>query len=358
MLPAVPSSSLGSNHTGGLAVCMVDVAVYGARGYLGRSLIGCLLSHEDVQNVTPVSRSAEGQPYGQAVPAFRHADHLALHGPEDPAVLDSDIAFLATEGGQATELVPALEDAGVELIVDLSRDHRAPALTGQAPWTYGLSELGSGIPQGTTHVANPGCYPTATLLALGPAAVVGALGEGPVISDGKSGVSGAGATPRPELHFPETNESVRAYKVEGHDHTDEIALALGGLEHGKVADSLEVARPVRFTPHLVSQNRGLLATVYAPIEDGWTQGDLDAAYAKAYDGTPFVTVVEEPDTAHVRGTNHAHVAIHLDEAAGLLVARGAIDNLIKGGAGNAVQAMNQALGLPETAGLPTVGVGP
>ncbi len=337
---------------------MVDVAVYGARGYLGRSLIGCLLSHTDVQNVTPVSRSAEGQAYGQAVPAFRHAEDLVLQGPEDPAVLDSDVAFLATEGGQAAELVPALEAAGVELIVDLSRDHRAQALTGQGPWVYGLSELPPGVPHGATHIANPGCYPTATLLAIGPAAVVGALGDGPVVSDGKSGVSGAGATPRPDLHFPETNESLRAYKVQGHDHTEEITLGLGGLEASSPPGGTEAARPVRFTPHLVPQNRGLLATVYAPVADGWTQEDLDAAYTKVYDGTPFVTVVEEPDTAHVRATNHAHVAIHLDETAGLLVARGAIDNLVKGGAGSAVQAMNQALGLEETTGLPTVGVAP
>lgn len=341
---------------------MVDVAVYGARGYLGRSLIGCLLSHADVQNVTPVSRSAEGQPYGHAVPAFQHAQDLVLHGPKAPAVLDSDVAFLATEGGQAAELVPLLEDAGVELIIDLSRDHRAQALTGQGPWIYGLSELPPGVPQAATHIASPGCYPTATLLALGPAALVGALGDGPVVSDGKSGVSGAGATPRADLHFPETNESLRAYKVEGHDHTEEITLALGGLEAGGPPggppDGPEASRPVRFTPHLVPQNRGLLATVYAPIQDGWTQDDLDAAYAKTYDGTPFVTVVDEPDTAHVRGTNHAHVAVHLDETAGLLVARGAIDNLVKGGAGSAIQAMNQALGLPETTGLPTVGVAP
>ncbi len=337
---------------------MVDVAVCGARGYLGRSLIGCLLSHEGVQNVTPVSRSAEGQPYGQAVPAFHQAEDLVLHGPEDPTVLDSDVVFLATEGGQATALVPTLEAAGVELIIDLSRDHRAKALTGQDPWTYGLSELGPGVPKGATHVANPGCYPTATLLALGPATLVGALGDGPVISDGKSGVSGAGATPRADLHFPETNESLRAYKVEGHDHTDEIALALGNLEQGTTPDGPELARPVRFTPHLVPQNRGLLATVYAPIQEGWTQGDLDAAYAKVYDGAPFVTVVEEPDTAHVRGTDHDLVAVHLDDAAGLLVARAAIDNPINGGAGTAVHAMNQALGLPETAGLPTVGVAP
>jgi len=165
-------------------------------------------------------------------------------------------------------------------------------------------------------------------------------------------VSGAGATPRDDLHFPQANDSLRAYKVLQHDHSGEIASALGNLAGVSAPPTL------RFTPHLVPMNRGLLVTAYAPALPGVSADEVQALYAKAYDGAPCVRLVDEPDTAHVRHTNRADVRVDLDEATGLLVVRSAIDNLLKGGAGQAVQSMNLALGWDETAGLPLIGGGP
>lgn len=327
---------------------MVNATVIGARGYLGRELVRLLLHHPQVDAVVPVSQTEAGRPYGDAVPALRHTG-LRFHADDDPAALDADIAFLATPAGAAAAAAAkAYQDAGAKLVVDLSRDHRIAAIAG-GPWHYGVADL-SPAPKGTRQVANAGCYPTAALTALTPALAAGLLAAGPLIVDGKSGVSGAGATPRADLHFPEANESVRAYKVIGHDHTEEIrhaAARIGGTD-----------RPVRFTPHLVPQTRGLLCTVYAPVTDGTDGASLQEAYAAHYADAPFVRVVPEPDTASVRGSNFADVAVDLDPACGLLVARCAIDNLQKGGSGSAIQHANSALGYPIDAGLQAVGGSP
>lgn len=332
---------------------MVDVAVHGSRGYLGRTLVGLLADHRHVDEVVPVSTSEAGQVYGEVVPDLGHLSHLEIAGPGDRRVEEADVVLTATDAGTA-ESILASNHSGGDLVVDLSRAHRATALDGSGTWAYGLTELPGAIPEGTTHVANPGCYPTASLLSLGPALLAGLAGEGPLVVDGKSGVSGAGATPRPDLHFPETNESVRAYGVGGHDHQAEIQAAVANLE----AAGPGQARPVRFTPHLVPQNRGLLTTAYLPLADGVDQAYVERMYEKAYPDGGFVEVVDEPDTAAVRGSNRAQVAATVDEDAGLLVARGAIDNLVKGGAGTAIQNMNRALGLDEQAGLPWMGVAP
>ena len=332
---------------------MVHVAVLGARGYLGRELVRLLLQHPNVDTLTPVTGSDAGRPYGDSVPAFRHTD-LTLVGHDHPAVRDADVLFLAVDGEEARQHAAAA--APTQTVIDLSRAHRAAALApGEAaPWTYGLPEL-FGLPKGTKRIANPGCYPTATLLASAAALRAGLVAPGPIISDGKSGVSGAGATPRGDLHFPEANEAVRAYKVLGHDHLGEIRLALQRTESN---GHLAAPRPVRFTPHLVPQNRGLLATVYLPLKAGVTAEQVKAAYAAAYAKTPFVHLVAEADTGAVRGSNRAEVAVDVDAESGLIVARCAIDNLVKGGSGNAVQNMNAALGFEPTLGLPFVGGGP
>ncbi|MCA1819691.1 MAG: N-acetyl-gamma-glutamyl-phosphate reductase [Halobacteriales archaeon] len=328
----------------------MNVAVIGARGYLGRELMRLLLSHPEVESLTPVSGSEAGRPYGESVPAFRHRRELVMAG--SAAAAQADAVFLAVDGEEARHHAAALPD--VPLVVDLSRAHRAEAFHAGSGWTYGLPEFFP-VPKGTRRIANPGCYPTATMIAAGPALQNHLLSAGPLISDGKSGVSGAGASPRADLHYAETNEAVRAYKVLGHDHLGEIRLAANALESNGVAAPL---RPVRFTPHLVPQNRGLLATVYLPLAPGADAAKVKAAYADAYAETPFVRVVAEPDTSHVRGSNFADVAVDVDAEAGLIVARCAIDNLVKGGAGAAVQNMNLALGLSPSAGLPAVGGGP
>ena len=328
---------------------MVEVAVIGARGYLGRELVRLLLAHPKVDAIVPATSGEAGRPLGESVPSLRHRRDLVMVNPGDRKVAQAGAVFLATDGDEARRHAEAL--AGHPLVIDLSRAHRHQALAGEGGWTYGLSEFVQ-VPKGARRIANPGCYPTATLIAAGAALAAGLAAPGPLISDGKSGVSGAGATPRGDLHFPEANEAVRAYKVLGHDHLAEIRLAAGRVE------GASVPRPVRFTPHLVPQNRGLLATVYLPARAGLTGEEARSAYAKAYAAHPFVRVVPEPDTSHVRGSNFADVAVDVDAEAGLIVARCAIDNLVKGGSGAAVQNMNLALGLAPTLGLPAAGGGP
>ena len=329
---------------------MYDVAVIGARGYLGRELMRLLVNHPEVEGLAPISGSEAGKPYGEAVPAFRHRRDLVMR--DASAAQSVDVAFLAVDGEEARHHAASLPKG--TLVIDLSRAHRAEALQGGSTWTYGLSEF-LPVPKGVRRIANPGCYPTATLVAAGPVLKAHLAAPGPLISDGKSGVSGAGASPRADLHFPETNEAVRAYKVLGHDHLGEIRAAANRIEGSSPAGPV---RPVRFTPHLVPQNRGLLATVYLPLKPGTDAAAVKAAYASTYASTPFVRIVPEPDTSHVRGSNFADVAADVDTEAGLLVARCAIDNLVKGGSGAAVQNMNLALGLEPTLGLRTVGGGP
>jgi N-acetyl-gamma-glutamyl-phosphate reductase len=348
---------------------MVHAAVLGARGYLGRELMRLLLAHPRIDAITPVSSEA-GKPYGDLVPAFRHVDLVTA---DAKAAADADVVFIATETEEARRHVEALPDS--PLIVDLSRAHRFAAFAANSDWTYGLSEF-LAVPKGARRIANPGCYPTATLIACGPALAAGLAAAGPVISDGKSGVSGAGASPRADLHYAETNEAMRAYKVLGHDHIAEMRAAMHAIESrarqatesranaapesraAATASKAATPRAVRFTPHLVPQNRGLLATVYVPLVPGVDAAKLKAAYSEAYAKSPFVRIVPEPDTSHVRGSNFADVAADVDPEAGLLVARCAIDNLVKGGSGAAVQNMNLALGFPVREGLTAVGGGP
>ncbi|HJQ93993.1 MAG TPA: N-acetyl-gamma-glutamyl-phosphate reductase [Candidatus Thermoplasmatota archaeon] len=327
---------------------MVNVVVIGARGYLGRECIRILLNHPKVQSVTPVSGSGAGKPYGDLVPGFRGRD-LTFVAASDAKVTAADVLFLATDAEEARKAVAAARPD--QLVIDLSRAHRHAAFEKGTAWTYGQPEL-LPVPKGHKRVANPGCYPTATMLAAAPALKGKLAADGVLISDGISGVSGAGATPRGDLHFPEANESVRAYKVLGHDHLGEIRDVAQAVEKGGNA------RAVRFTPHLVPQNRGLLATVYLPLRPGVTAEQVKAAYAAAYADTPFVHLVAEADTGAVRGSNRAEVAVDVDLEAGLIVARCAIDNLVKGGSGNAVQNMNAALGFEPSLGLPFVGGGP
>lgn len=309
----------------------MKVAIFGSRGYLGRECLRILQHHSEIDTILPVSQSVAGERYARHVPGFQGRHEMFMDG-DTALAADPDVVMFATENGVAKSVSPLCGDATV---IDLSRDHRLEAIAGSGEWTYGLADV-KPVHKGTKRIANPGCFPTATALASWPALAKG-LATGPLISDGKSGVSGAGASPNPNLHFPQTNESVKAYKVLGHDHQKEIAAvaATFGNEQPKV----------RFTPHLVPQNRGLLATVYMQT----TESEIQAVYEDAYANNPFVHTGTEPDTGHVRGTNHAHVAADVDD--GILVARCAIDNVIKGGSGQAVQNMNDALGFASGMGL-------
>lgn len=348
----------------------VRAAVAGATGYVGQELLRLLLQHPQATVTAVTSGSSSGKPLSEAVPRFTGVLDLPLVKAEPAALAAADVVFLALPHGEAASLAPRLLAGGARVVVDLSadfrfasaaaykaaygQDHPAPALLGEA--VYGLPELfGKRLP-GARLVGNPGCYPTGALLALAP--VLGFLADrgiaAPFVTiDAKSGVSGAGKEPRGDLHFPEMNESVRAYSTAKHRHRPEIVAHLAGF--------LGAAPALTFTPHLVPANRGIQTTAVVPLPKGAavSQADLDGALAGFAKGKPFLRLPgREPDTAAVRGANTAEVWAVLDKEANAIITQSAIDNLVKGAAGQAIQNMNLALGLPETAGLPRVGVVP
>ncbi len=338
---------------------MIPAAIVGAAGYAGAELTRLLLAHPDFEVTVVTSRQDAGVRVRDLYPALSSCD--LVYSDHDVAVVAgaAKVAFLAVPHTAAMAMAPALLDAGLT-VVDASADfrlrdiatyeswygvsHTAPHLAGAA--VYGLPELWrDGLP-GARLVACPGCYPTASLLAAAPAVRAALVSSSRVIVDAISGVSGAGRSPAAATHFVEATESVTAYKVGSHRHTPEIAQGLSDL--GLAGAS------VVFTPHLAPLSRGLLATVYLDLVPGTSASDLQAIYEAAYQEEPFVTVCGpgiQPATAHVRGSNRAHVGVAVDERAGVLIATCAIDNLVKGTAGQAVQCANIALGLDETAGL-------
>lgn len=329
----------------------MKTAIIGARGYLGRELVRLLVDHPHVTDVVPASTTSGGTAFKDSVATFTGHPKLQMVGVDDPQVRDADVVFLATAGGEAKSLLPQLDEAAPSLIVDLSRDHRLEAIAGTGKWTYGLAEVAPGTKKGATHVANPGCYPTASILSMTPAVAAGLATGAAIVVDGKSGVSGAGAVPRADLHYPEMHDGLRAYKVLGHDHEAEIEAACQRAG----ANTSAAKALVQFTPHLVPTSRGLLTTTYVPVNTDVAIEQVRAAYKEAYANRPFVSITDEAETKHVLHSNRAHIAVDLNERHHTLVVRAAIDNLLKGGAGAAVQNLNLALGLPETAGLPTIG---
>lgn len=338
----------------------VKVGIVGSTGYLGTELLRHLLQHphasvEKLASATSAGKGAKGR-----FPGFGGALDKHVFVPMTAEGLAGvDVVFLATPSGVARELAPSLLAAGLR-VVDLSGDHRlspgaskkhygAAAIAEGA--VYGLPELNASKIKHAKLVANPGCYPTASALALLPLARAGLIDE-PVLVSAMSGVSGAGRETSEELHFPEMNESARAYKVGSHRHEPEIAETLSYA----AASGIRVS----FTPHIVPMNRGILATAHAkPKGPPLEVGELVALYEKAYANEPFVQVVEhEPDTKHVRNTNFCHVKPHGVNSAGYYIVTSAIDNLVKGGSGQAIENMNLMFDLPRTAGLPIVGGGP
>jgi N-acetyl-gamma-glutamyl-phosphate reductase len=352
------------------------VAIVGATGYVGAELIRLLARHPAVELVGLQARGRDAEPI-----ASSHA-HLALTGLTiDAAIPEADAVFLALPHGAAAGMVPDLASRGTT-IIDLGPDFRLRAAADYPRWygfehpapelldtaVYGLPELHRDALSAlrtapTAIVGAPGCYPTATLLALAPLARAGLIGD--LVVDAKSGVSGAGRDPKPDMMFGEVNESVKAYGIGGHRHVAEIEqelAALGGPNRGAAGDG-PTANPgasgIDFLPHLIPMTRGILSAGHVRPTRPTSQAELDALYAEAYAGEPFVSVVQTaPATKHVLGSNHASVFVHHDERTGRILAIGVIDNLVKGAAGQAVQAFNLVHGLPETLGLEQLPLSP
>jgi len=335
----------------------LQVGIYGGSGYAGMELVRLLAGHPEVGAMGVSSRGYAGRGIGEVYP------QLAVEGeyvePEEIDASSLDAAFVAYGHGESAGAVKGLLDAGARLVLDLSADFRLPDVGVYEEW-YGehpapglLEEAHYGLPEvfgapGGRLVANPGCYPTAAILALAPA--VKRLGIRSVTINALSGVSGAGAKPSVKTHFVTVNESVAPYGIVGgsprHRHTPEIEVMLRRI--GEVPE-------VTFVPHLLPISRGELETIVVELEDSGElpeAGEVLGWYAEDYDGWSFVEAREEPPhIAHVANTNRARLSAAVDGRAGKLLLFSAVDNLLKGASGAAVQNMNLALGYPEDLGL-------
>ncbi|MFD9126043.1 N-acetyl-gamma-glutamyl-phosphate reductase [Kitasatospora sp. NPDC059571] len=338
------------------------VAVAGASGYAGGEVLRLLLSHPEVEIGALTGGSNAGAVFGTLQPHLLPLADRVLE-PTTPEVLAGhDIVFLGLPHGQSAAVAEALGDD--VLVVDCGADFRLkdPAdwerFYGSAhagTWPYGLPELPGhrAALKGTRRIAVPGCYPTAVSLALFPA-YAARLVDPEAVVVAASGTSGAGKAVKPHLLGSEVMGSMSPYGVGGgHRHTPEMSQNLSPVAGEPVT--------VSFTPTLAPMPRGILATCSAKARPGTTAASLRAAYQEAFAGEPFVRLLPEgqwPQTSSVYGSNAALVQVALDEHAGRVIAISAIDNLVKGTAGGAVQSMNIALGLPEELGLPLNGVAP
>jgi N-acetyl-gamma-glutamyl-phosphate reductase len=348
------------------------VAIVGATGYAGGELVRILARHPRVELAGLVGRGRDRDPLHGIHPHLGTEAHVV-----DAALPEVDAVFLALPHGAAAEIVPGIAAGGTAVIdlgpdfrlrdpADYTRwyrfDHPRPDLVATA--VYGLPELHRAElavlrTAPTAIVGAPGCYPTATLLALAPLARAGLIED--LVVDAKSGVSGAGRESKVDMLFSEINESVRAYGLGGHRHVAEIEqeLAAAALGAGLAPDANPGAARVDFLPHLIPMTRGIHATCHVRPTRAVSQAELDALYADAYDAEPFVTVVgAAPGTKHVTGSNHVRVHVTWDERIGRIIAIGVIDNLVKGAAGQAVQAFNLVHGLAETTGLEQLPLAP
>ena len=325
---------------------MSTVHVIGAAGFTGAQLAALVDAHPYFSLGQVTARADAGRRIVDVAPEYRV--DAVLQDLDLDQVADGDFAAVCYPHAEAAAAVGELVDRGAR-VVDVSADHRLrdaalypewygfdhprPDLLAEA--VYGLPEINRDAIAGARVVANPGCYPTASLLALLP--VKGEAGD--IVIDAKSGVSGAGKTPTPDVHYSSVTDSVRAYKVLAHRHAPEIAQEIGS--------------DVLFTPHLVPVDRGLLASCYARFEGAAPHpDDLRQRYADFYADAPFVEVVEQPPGMRaVQRTNYAQVCPMVDQASGRLIAFGVIDNIMKGAAGQAVQNLNLMAGRPEDEGL-------
>lgn len=341
---------------------MIRTAVVGASGYTGIELLRLLRRHPHVEVTCMTGESTAGNHIREIYPHLQGLyDKIVEKADPDAIAERADIAFIALPSGHAGEIVPGLLKNGLR-VIDLGGDLRLPAYLYETWYkktpvpeelqkraVYGLSEWWREEIRDARLIANPGCYPTAALLALLPLVKAGAIELDSIIVDAKSGVSGAGRSAAVGSLFAEVNENFKAYKVNQHQHTPEIERQLSRVAGKQVA--------MTFTPHLVPMTRGILATCYAKVTAGWTESRLFGLYRETYAEKPFVRIRPEgnyPQTKEVCGSNFCDIGLSLDERTGRLTVLAAIDNLVKGASGQAIQNLNLMTGLEETSGLMTV----
>jgi N-acetyl-gamma-glutamyl-phosphate reductase len=325
----------------------VKVGIAGASGFAGQELLRWLAGHPHARVTAAMSSSPDGPT--RTLPALtRIWDGVIEPFSADKLAADSDVVFLALPEEAAATIAPRLIQRGIR-VIDLSGAFRLRDAAARQKWypatdvgelkpVYGLTERNYDAIAGAQLITNPGCYPTAALLALEPLAEAGLL-AGEVVIDAKSGISGAGKKPSDRTHFSENHGSVSAYGVFGHRHQPEIEQELG--------------TSVTFVPHLVPLDRGILETIYARLRPGTTSGDVAEAMRAAYTNAPFVRVTGEtlPEIKHAAYTNFCDIGWRVDAGSERILLVAVIDNLVKGAAGQAIQNLNVMLGYDERAGL-------
>jgi N-acetyl-gamma-glutamyl-phosphate reductase len=344
----------------------IKASVIGASGYGGAEAVRLLTTHPQVEIVHVTAESQQGQGMSGLYPNLRgFVDQTMVAVDPERIGRDSDVTFVSLPSGKAMHLVPMLLQQGSK-VIDVAADfrlrdaalyptwykvtHTAPEYLAEA--VYGLPELHRAAIAKTRLVANPGCYPVASLLALLPLLRAGVIHTSGIVIDAKSGVSGAGRGGGGGFGFSETNENVCAYSVTGHNHIAEIEQELSGVARSPVR--------VTFTPHLIPMTRGIFATVYAPLAKQLSEADALRLYQETYRDEPFIRVLHDalPQTKATLGSNYCDVTVKIDARTGTAIGLAAIDNLGRGAAGQAVQNMNLMFGLPETTGLQFPGLFP
>lgn len=338
-----------------------SAVVLGASGFAGAELLRILEQHPQIEVVAASASSQVGRQVTDAYPQLPSYAHLSFVSTQEATALGAEVIFSSLPFGESMQLFGAGSEGKV---VDVSGDFRLkdpslyPSWYGQdhlfpqalVQWAYGLTEQNRESIAAASKVANPGCYSTAALLALGPLVKAGVIQPADVVISAVSGLSGAGRAGGEGFDFSSANENARAYSVIGHKHIPEIEQQLDVLSSG--------GWRLSFVPHLIPMTRGVLTTCFTQAVPGVSEGDLIDVMDAAYHDEPFVTVTASPETRRLAGTNQAEVGIRFDGRTHKVVAIGAIDNLGKGAAGQAVQNANLMLGIEESLGLTTSGMYP
>ena len=339
---------------------MIKAGIIGATGYAGAEIVRLLIAHPEVRIAWYGSRSYTEEPYASIYGSMFEIVDADCDGEDLEKLADTvDVIFTATPQGYLSSV---LTDSILNRakVIDISADYRIKDVSRYEAWykirhqtpqfleeaVYGLCEINRAEIKKARLIANPGCFPTCSILSLYPLVKEDLIDPSTIIIDAKSGTSGAGRGAKTQNLFCEVNESIKAYGVTTHRHTPEIEDQLG------YAAGKEIT--LTFTPHLVPMNRGILVTAYAAIKEGVTDQMVKLAYQKYYQNETFVRVLEgskAPETRNVKGSNYADVNAVIDTRCGRVVAMGAIDNLVKGAAGQAVQNMNLLFGFEESEGL-------
>lgn len=342
---------------------MIKVGIIGATGYAGAELVRILMGHKEAEIVWYGSRSYIDKKYASIYQnLFEIVEDTCLDDNIEELAEKVDVIFTATPQGYLASLLTE-EILAKTKVIDLSADYRIKDVATYEKWygiehkspqfiteaVYGLCEINREDIRGARLVANPGCYTTCSILTVYPLAKEGIIDMKSLIIDAKSGTSGAGRGAKTDNLFCEVNESMKAYGVATHRHTPEIEEQLGYAAGEEVV--------INFTPHLVPMNRGILATAYATLKKEVSYEEIKAAYDKYYKEEKFIRVLEKdvcPQTRWVKGSNYVDVNFKIDPRTNRVIMMGAIDNLVKGAAGQAVQNMNLLFGLPESEGLSLV----